>query len=99
MYNYNHTLIVNGARMCADAWGTGLLCPNDMIGYMANVFLPTQSKEETEALRDALDTKHNVYIPVGKVKMHTGEERYYTRLSAQVYLTMDDFCRICELLP
>ena len=117
VYNYNHTLIVDGAKMCAAAWGTGLLCPDKMIGYMANVFLPTYSKEETEALQEILDTKHNVYIVTGKVKMHkkqkenlssgcdtpssceAGEERYYTRLSAQVYLTIDDFCLLCELVP
>ena len=31
--------------------------------------------------------------------MHSGEERFFTRLSAQVYLTMDDFIHVCELVP
>lgn len=99
MYSYNHTLIIDGSKMCAIAWGTGLLCPDEMIGYMSNIFLPTQTKEETVALQEILDKEHNVYIVTGKVKMHSGEERFFTRLSAQVYLTMDDFIHVCELVP
>jgi selenocysteine lyase/cysteine desulfurase len=103
IYEYNHSLLAQGAALCVAAWGTSLLVPMELCAFMTNVVLPTSNDQETQELQRILDEEYNVYIVTGKVPVTNntdGSQRevYFTRLSAQVYLELSDFQRLSGLV-
>jgi hypothetical protein len=73
--------------------------PDNLIGNMTNVILPTTSADAVKELQYRLDNEYNIYIVAVSVFSHTlGSPIYFTRLSAQVYVEMSDFVRLGELV-
>lgn len=69
---------------------------------MVNIILPSTDPNAVAYMRDTLDTTYNIYIVYDMVpadKSNTGEDIYFTRLSSQVYLEIDDFLKLTTLVP
>lgn len=89
---YNHDLAWQAARYVSDAWDTAWDTPESMIGTMATVTLPEslgRTREDAARLRDALLFEDGIEIPV-----HAYRDRLRARISAQVYVDMDDIDRL-----
>lgn len=102
MLSYCHNLAVMGGRALAEAWGTSLLVPEDMSGFMINVILPSTDPDAVAYMRETLDQKFGIYIVYDMIPSslsNTGKDILFTRLSAQVYLELSDFTQLGELVP
>jgi hypothetical protein len=75
---------------------------------MANVVLPSSDEEAIKYAQQAADKVHNIYFVYSKIKLSGGivnnagtDDRFvfFTRISAQVYLTSSEFARFGDLLP
>ena len=98
-----HDLIVKGAVHCASMWGTELLAPKSLIASLADVVLPIQDKDQITQICDLLTSKYNTFVIARSVNFYpTGDEVWVIRLSAQIYLEMNDFVlladRVLELI-
>jgi len=100
---YCHSLAVEGGRLAADILGTKVL-EMDGVEYtanMVNVKLPLQAPDEKldkegnllitqrEALLDALFAQDCIPLPFTMTR--AGKTEWWCRLSAQIYLDLDDF--------
>jgi hercynylcysteine S-oxide lyase len=100
--SYCHELALTAGSELSRAWNTSLLVGADLTGFMVNIILPSTDVDAIAFMRDALDTQYNIYIVYDVIpsdKSLTGEEIYFTRLSAQVYLELKDFMRLATLVP
>ena len=71
------------------------MAPDDIEDFMINIGLPVASVEEGKALQEWLLSEHDVYM----LALHDpGSGMFYTRLSAQVYLELEDFQRLGRLV-
>ena len=111
---YCTDLVRCGAQLCADAWGTRLLCPTDMCAFMVNVELPCTDRDAAYDLQRSLDREHNVYmvyesVPNSALAQEQGQGQgqgqegqsdriFFVRLSAQVYLDISDFETLARLV-
>jgi len=84
---YIHDLIVAAGKELAALWGTEMLTEDEaMIGPMVNVRLPTNNAQLAMNLTRALFEANQMYIVVIELN-----GTFWTRLSGQIYLEMDDF--------
>lgn len=67
IYNYCHTLAVTGGELCAKIWGTSLLVPGAMSGYMVNVILPCNDETKVSNMQKQLFELYNIYVVTGNV--------------------------------
>lgn len=75
-------------------------CPDDMVGFMANVVLPSSNEEAIKYAQVAADKEHNVYFVYSKFQNKDAQETvYFVRISAQVYVSFDNFCTLAALVP
>jgi selenocysteine lyase/cysteine desulfurase len=91
IFHYCSDLAAQAADELTTLWETRLLAPNDMQVMMINVELPTSSFELAQRLQRHLLEEHNMYIIV---LQEPRSKIVYTRLSAQIYLGIDDFRRL-----
>ncbi len=92
---YNHQLAWNGARRLSDRWGTEFTTPESMIGSMATVRLPRRfgtTAADAAGVRDMLWFDHSIEAPV------FAGDSLTLRISAQVYLGMDDVDRLGDVV-
>ncbi len=93
---YNHDLVLEGGRLCADAWGLPLPTSPELVGSILALPCPVPcsgDKEGCDALRAALWRDHRVEVmpvPAGG--------RPWLRVSAQVYNDLDEFRRLAQVL-
>lgn len=100
IYSYCHKLIVDAGQRLSATWGTYLLVNNpDMIGFMINIVLPTNDGDIAAKVQSELDLEYNIYIVIASVRLKNGETVYFTRLSSQIYLEMEDYLKIEYLVP
>ena len=100
--DYCHALAIKAGNMLANAWNTSLLVPETMTGFMVNVILPSRNKDAIIHMQEQLNSTYSIYMVVGAVPDSNDLNRdpiYATRLSAQVYLEMDDFFPLAILVP
>ncbi|KAK3810850.1 MAG: pyridoxal phosphate-dependent transferase [Benniella sp.] len=97
--SYTHSLAVEGGKIIAKILGTEGLTPQDhdhQIGNMVNIRLPLKNvnhpKANAQYFMDTLMDRFNAYTPAFK-----HGEQWYTRVSAQIYLELQDFTRIGEI--
>lgn len=93
---YNHDLAWRAAHHLSDRLGTTFDAPETMVGTMATVTLPArlgQTREHAARLRDALLFEDGIEIPV-----HAYRDQLRTRISAQVYIDMDDIERLAQAI-
>jgi isopenicillin-N epimerase len=91
---YMHDLACTAGGLLADAWGTELTTPQDMIGAMVTVPLPLSAGTtdgEAARLRVALLVEDQI-----EVQLHAWRERLWVRVSAQVYNDVSDIERLAE---
>ncbi|KAG0271428.1 hypothetical protein BGZ95_000763 [Linnemannia exigua] len=92
--SYTHSLALEGGKAMAKILGTQTLTPDDHhVGNMVNVALPIKDlnhpKANTKALMEILMDKYNVFTPAFR-----HGDKFYTRVSAQIYLEVQDFVRL-----
>lgn len=94
---YNSSLVAEVARRLCNAWGTTLLVPEDMTPYaMTNVVLPSSDADKISRMQQELDATHHIYITCGHVDLG---DIHYVRISAQIYLALEDFLPLEYLVP
>ncbi|KAF9431655.1 hypothetical protein BGZ76_011865 [Entomortierella beljakovae] len=96
--NYTHNLAVQGGKAMAEILKTNVMTPHDhQVGNMVNVRLPIKNidhpkiKTPDYLIRYLLD-KYNFYSPSYK---HGGY--FWTRVSAQIYLELQDFIYLANV--
>ncbi|KAK3845468.1 MAG: PLP-dependent transferase [Linnemannia gamsii] len=92
--SYTHSLALEGGKAMAKILGTQTLTIDDHhVGNMINVVLPFKDldhpKANTKALMEILMDKYNLYTPAFR-----HGDKFYTRVSAQIYLELQDFVRL-----
>ena len=90
----NHDLIIAGAKLCAERWGTYLLAPEKNYSVMADVVFPS-SIEKFEKVHLRLKEEDDIYF-IGKEWIVGGETQVISRLSANIYLDIRDFEKLAE---
>lgn len=101
IYEYCHGLAIAGGDILSKSWGTSLLIPNEMTGYMINVILPSTDADAVAYMQDQLDKVYDIYVVYSSVQSagDPGNMIFFTRLSAQVYLELADFEKLSLLVP
>ena len=92
---HNHDLIMAGARLCAEKWGTFLLAPDELYGVMVDVVLPETDWNKVMKVHNRLKDEDDIYM-IGKAWVVDGEQRIVTRLSANIYLELADFEKLAN---
>ncbi len=91
--SYGHELAVWTGEFLSNLWGTEVLQPESMTGWMTNVRWPTDDSAVASAVSARLlaeyDTRLNIFTLNGLV---------YSRVSLQIYLTKDDVERVGALV-
>ncbi|KAF9102744.1 hypothetical protein BGX29_004223 [Mortierella sp. GBA35] len=95
--SYTHSLALEGGKVMAKILGTHCLTPEDhQVANMVNVALPIKDLNNPKAnAKDVMETlmdKHNVFTPFFRHDNH-----FYTRISAQIYLEVQDFVRLANI--
>ena len=99
---YNHNLAVQGGAYLAAAWNTSFLVPPEMTGTMANIMLPASwSPQAIASAGQALLDTYNTMVVLASVLSGgtTGDTISFLRLSAQVYLSMEEIQWLADMLP
>ena len=100
----NRALALEGRRLVADALGTALPCPDEMIGAMASLPVPETSRFpapraasalEHDPLHDALFSEHGIEAAVLTCPAHPGR---LLRISAQAYNQRGDYEHLATAL-
>jgi isopenicillin-N epimerase len=93
----NHDLAWSAATMLAERWKTTIPAQESEVGSMVTLPLPKSAGAADAAaaarLRDRLLFEHNI-----EVQLHAGHGQLWTRVSAQVYNTMEDFVRLADAI-
>jgi isopenicillin-N epimerase len=91
----NHTLVLEGRRIVADALGLGPGPGEEWIGSMAALVLPGEPEEGVivDELTSRLRHNHAIEVPV-----FSWQGRRILRLSAQRYNRLDDYRRLVDAL-
>lgn len=93
IYRHNHDLAWWAGQYLADRWGTRFTTPEEMIGSMVNVLLPTHlgtSGDDAARVRAALESA-SIEVPV-----FAGAEELSLRVCAQVYCDRDDIEQLAD---
>jgi len=93
--SYNHSLVVEGSEMVADALGFELAVPCSMTGSIRAMRLPgteNSGPEGAAALHDYLAMEHNIEVLVHAY------DGIWLRVSAQVYNELGDYERLIDAL-
>ena len=91
MQNYNKSLLTLGCDILISEWNTSLLVPASMTAFMSNVILPVQNHEHCSILQKRLFDENKISMIYGHVLSPDDTKIYYTRISAQCYLSLNDF--------
>ncbi|MEO7371572.1 MAG: aminotransferase class V-fold PLP-dependent enzyme [Ilumatobacteraceae bacterium] len=93
IYRHNHDLAWWAGQYLADRWGTRFTTPEEMIGSMVNVRLPTglgTTRDDAEQVRAALEAE-GLEVPI-----YGGDDELTTRISAQIYCDRADIERLAD---
>jgi len=89
---YNHDLAFWAGGFLSKYWNTSVLVTDEsMVGSLVNVELPTKDDQKAQTLQKKLLDKYNTYIVVYQL-----EGKWYTRLSAQIFLEKSDFITLAD---
>ena len=70
-----------------------------LIGFMANVVLPSNDDNAVKYMQQTLDNRYNIYLVAVPIKVKDGTTINIVRLSAQVYIEFSDYEKIVDLVP
>ncbi|MEA2699968.1 MAG: isopenicillin-N epimerase [Myxococcales bacterium] len=92
----NHELVVTARRQLADALGVPLPCPDELLGSMAALPLPTTPTATTPAdLYETLWRRHQIEAPVYD---WPAPGNPFIRVSAQIYNDESQYRRLAQVL-
>jgi len=94
----NHNLVIRGAQVVCEALGIEQQVPESMIGTMISIPLPGVCEPSNllgEGLWDRLYLNHGLQVPVWDLP---GVHPRMTRISAQLFNTIEDYERLGEAL-
>ncbi|HCT45078.1 MAG TPA: hypothetical protein DF699_07690 [Phycisphaerales bacterium] len=94
----NHDMVIAGAQIVCDMLGIEQQVPESMIGTMVSIPLPGKCEPSNllgEGLWDRLYLNHGLQVPVWDLP---GVCDRMTRISAQLYNTLEDFEKLGEAL-
>jgi selenocysteine lyase/cysteine desulfurase len=101
VYNYTRSLALQAKHYLVEKWKTQIMAPDDMEVFMFHVVLPRlthdDDDDETNKIEIAKELQQWLYDEKGMyvvIAQEPSSGLFYTRLSAQVYLQMDDFERL-----
>ncbi|XP_074650172.1 uncharacterized protein LOC141905249 [Tubulanus polymorphus] len=91
---YNHSLVIEAARLLVDKWNSKLIAPEESFGPMVNVQIPRKiyenieevSYEHAEYIGDQLYYRFQIEVPFKAV-----DGEIYVRISAHVYNVIEDY--------
>jgi len=90
----NHNLVIEAAKKCASAWGTKLLCNENVYGSMVTIELPKiEFLNDGVALRNYLFSHYKIVAPIVTVN-----KKFYVRISAQVFNSIEDYKPLAEAI-
>ena len=89
--SYTRNLAAEGGALLAEALGTRMLVPQELLSSMVNVEVPTNTSNCNPGFSKALLDEYNTYVPV-VVK----SDRCWVRVSAQIYTEISDFQYIAD---
>jgi hypothetical protein len=95
IFKRNHDLIIAGAKICVERWGTFMLCPEASYGVMADIVLPSNDYEKVLKVVKRLEDDDDTYF-LAKEYTVGGETRIISRISANLYLELSDFTTLAE---
>eukprot|EP00736_Rhodelphis_marinus_P012318 Rmarinus@m.2833 len=89
---YNHDLAIAAVNHLASTWGTERLAPDHMEAALANVRLPAgiATMDDAKGLESWMMEKYNVFMVVYATEIDN-RETYWLRISAQIFLELQDF--------
>ena len=91
MQSYNRNLLKQGCDLLVREWNTSYLVPESMTAFMSNIILPIQTSEACSTLQKRLMEENNISMIYGLVTTSNNTKIFYTRISAQVYMSEEDF--------
>ena len=92
--DYIHNLVIEGGEKIAEIWNTSLIVTNKQyIPNMVDIILPSQNPQDITPIFDALRTQ-KIYGRGGP----PFEGLWFIRLSAQIFLELDDFERVAYVV-
>ncbi|KXN66492.1 PLP-dependent transferase [Conidiobolus coronatus NRRL 28638] len=92
VYKYNHTLAVLGGEKVAQILGTKVYGERDQLGYMTNILLPVKTEVEPnfpKLLEQFILKNYDI-----RLRAFSFKNQYYLRLSAQLFLNLEDFEKV-----
>lgn len=89
--NYNHRLAIDGGTYLANLFGTEILQYLDQIGNMVDVRLPINNPNDGNLTpsfwsSSLFERFPHIFVPTNKIG-----DKWYIRVSAQIYNDLDDF--------
>jgi len=86
--DYMHNLASEGGSLLAQLWNTEKLVDDSMIGAMVNVRVPSTNETLLQNLSDIILNRYNTYVPLYTLQR---TNRWYVRVSAQIFNEISDF--------
>jgi len=88
--DYLHDLATEAGPLLAQMWSTVLAVPPTMYGAMFDLRLNITDRSVADTLTDRLYEKYGYYMTLYEQPQNV----WWTRLSAQIYLSLDDFVNL-----
>ena len=70
-----------------------------MSAFLFSIILPSTDAEALAYVQSTLDSQYSMYMVYGSIVTAKNETVFFTRLSSQVYLEVNDFLQLGELVP
>ena len=96
IFTYNHQLAVQAGKLLAQLWNTSALVSDEkFISTMNNIELPSKitTLDQMNDLYQKLVNAHNIFLP-----MFQFDQKFYCRISAQVYMELRDYQVVGQLV-
>jgi isopenicillin-N epimerase len=91
----NHALAIEARRILADRLGIDVPCPDDMVGSMATLELPSSEAISAMSLHTTLQDRWRIEVPVFA---WPAAPRRFVRVSAQIYNHRAQYERLADAL-
>lgn len=97
MQNYNRKLLKDGSNLLISEWNTSYLVSDKMTCFMSSIILPkVKNHDDCVLLQKKLFDENNISMIFGSVSDDDNNKIFFTRISVQVYLEMNDFILLAK---
>lgn len=99
---WNHKKFLAYAKILTEGWGTSVASPDDTVGCLGMVELPSLPSAQLRTGAEALQLRHflrekfavEIVVDARRLTESESEYRAYVRLSVMVYTTSEDIVRL-----